>query len=156
MHCAQSYALFLGKILKIRYFEIESGGTFCKVHTVMFISHGYVILPTTLNIKQVKSWVGTIANSGGAPPRSLDQPLAWPSLCGFCSVKPSVSLCTLYFAVVICNIYSYQWKVSICKINALLWLYYLKKMTRTVRHKDRHLLELHHTSELITVALHCN
>ena len=44
------------KILKIRYFEIESGDTFCKIHTVMFISHDYVIVPTTLNIKQVKSW----------------------------------------------------------------------------------------------------
>ena len=33
----------LRKILKIRYFEIESGGTFCKIHII-------------LNIKQVKSW----------------------------------------------------------------------------------------------------
>ena len=37
MHSAQSCALFLGdlgtcsqEVLKIRYFEIESGGTFCK------------------------------------------------------------------------------------------------------------------------------
>ena len=61
MHSAQSRALFLGgrghaprKILKIRYFEIESDGTFCKIHRVMFISHDYVIIPTTLNIKQVQ------------------------------------------------------------------------------------------------------
>ena len=62
MHSVQRRALFLGvwghdhrKILKIRHFEIESGGTFCKIHTVTFISHDYVIVPTTLNIKQLKS-----------------------------------------------------------------------------------------------------
>ena len=62
MHSAQSRAFFLGglgacprKIVKIRYFEIESGGTFCKIHTVTFITHDYVIIPTTSNIKQVKS-----------------------------------------------------------------------------------------------------
>jgi len=39
MHSVQSRAVFLGglktcprKILKVRYFEIESGSTFCKIH----------------------------------------------------------------------------------------------------------------------------
>ena len=60
MYSVQSCALFLGGLgarpqKKNRYFEMESGGTFCKTHTVTFIFHDYVIVPTTLNIKQVKS-----------------------------------------------------------------------------------------------------
>ena len=58
----QSQALFLGglgacprKSFKIRYFENES---ICKIHTVTFTSHDHVIKPTTLNIKQLKSWWG--------------------------------------------------------------------------------------------------
>ena len=50
MHSAQSHAFFLG-VCQGRYFEIESGGTFCEIHTVMLISQDYVIKPTTLNIK---------------------------------------------------------------------------------------------------------
>jgi len=42
------------KIFTIKYFAIESGGTFYKMHIVTLISHDYVIVPTTLNIKQVK------------------------------------------------------------------------------------------------------
>jgi len=60
MHSAQSCAFFLGglgprKILKIRYFENESGGAFYKIHTVTFISHDYVIVQTTLKIKKVEA-----------------------------------------------------------------------------------------------------
>ena len=51
MHSAQSCALFLRGLgacpqenLKNRYFEIEYGGIFCKIHTVMFISHDYVVI----------------------------------------------------------------------------------------------------------------
>ena len=79
MHSAQSCALFLGG--KIRYFEIESGGTFCKIHTVMFIFHDYVIVPTTLNIKQVKSQGGNSKPRGGlyTPPPSQINP--WVSFC---------------------------------------------------------------------------
>jgi len=65
MHSAQSCALFLGarghvprKILKIRYFEIESGGTFCKIHIVTFISLDYVIVPTALNAYQTIKTLG--------------------------------------------------------------------------------------------------
>ena len=54
MHSSQSHALFLGgrghapwKILKVRYFEIESSGAFYKMHTVTFVAHDYVIVPTT-------------------------------------------------------------------------------------------------------------
>ena len=54
MHSTQSRALFLRglarKILKVSYFEIESGGTFCKVHTVMSIFHDNVIVPTALHV----------------------------------------------------------------------------------------------------------
>ena len=74
MHSAQNRALFLGGLgacprqsLKIRYFEIESGGTFCKIHTVMFISHDYASVPTTLNIKQVKSQGGNSKPRGPVP-----------------------------------------------------------------------------------------
>jgi len=45
MYSAQSRAL---ENIKNLYFKIESGGTFCKIHTVMFISHDHVII-TTLN-----------------------------------------------------------------------------------------------------------
>jgi len=59
MHSAQSCALFLGdlgacpkEILKIR---LNLAAHFAnEVATVMFISHDYVIVPTTLNIKQTK------------------------------------------------------------------------------------------------------
>jgi len=53
MHNAQSHTLLLGhsprKILKIR------GWKNLQIRTVMFISRDYVIIPTLLNIKQVKS-----------------------------------------------------------------------------------------------------
>jgi len=73
MCSTQSRVLLLGGLgacpqenLKIRYSEIESGGTFCKIHTVTFIYHDYVIVPTKLNIKQVNSWGGGNSKPRGA------------------------------------------------------------------------------------------
>ena len=44
-----------GKFLKLGTLRLNLVG---KMHTVMFICRDYVIVPTTLNIKQVKSLGG--------------------------------------------------------------------------------------------------
>ena len=63
MHSAQSCGLGACPQVnfKIRYFEIEFGGIFCKMH---------VILPIPLNIKQVKSW----GEGGSSKPRGASAP----------------------------------------------------------------------------------
>ena len=79
VQCTKLCSLSRGENLKIRYFEIESGGTFCKMHSVAFISHDRVIVPTTLNIKQVKSGGGGGGGKkkkrGGVSPPPLIYPL---------------------------------------------------------------------------------